>query len=95
MFQRKKPIEKSELEQAISEVLFEMHGFGSESDEYAQQVDQLVKLHALKECEVPQRVSKDTMLIVAGNIVGILLILTYERANVVTSKALNFLFKLR
>lgn len=95
MFQRKKPTEKSELEQAISEVLFEMHGFGSESDEYAQQVDQLVKLHSLKECERRQPVSRDTLLLVGGNIVGILLILSYERANVVTSKALSFLFKLR
>lgn len=95
MFPRKKPTEKSELEQAMSEVLFEMHGFGSESEEYAQQVDQLVKLHALQQCDKPQRVSADTLAIVAGNLLGIGLILSYERANVVTSKALNFLFKLR
>ena len=95
MFYSKKPVEKTELEQAISEVLFELHGFGSESDEYAQMVDQLTKLHALKECEKPARITPDTLLLVGGNILGIFLILTYERANVVTSKALNFLFKLR
>jgi len=47
----------------------------------------------VKEFEKSRRVSPDTLAIVAANIVGILLIIGYERANVVTSKALGFILK--
>jgi hypothetical protein len=46
-----------------------------------------------KEFEKSRRVSPDTLAIVAANIAGILLIIGYERANVVTSKALSFILK--
>lgn len=39
------------------------------------------------------KVSPDTLLVVAGNLLGIVLILTYEKANIVVSKALNFVLK--
>lgn len=39
------------------------------------------------------QVSPDTLLVVAGNLLGILLILTYEKADIITSKALNFILK--
>ena len=40
-----------------------------------------------------RRVSPDTMAIVAGNLLGIALIVGHERMNVVTSKALGFVLK--
>lgn len=46
-----------------------------------------------KEFEKSRRVSPDTLAIIAANVVGILLIIGYERANVVTSKALGFILK--
>lgn len=39
------------------------------------------------------KVSPDTLLVVAGNLLGILLILTYEKADFITSKAINFILK--
>ena len=39
--------------------------------------------------------SKDTILLVVANLVGIGIILCYERTNVLSSKALNFLMKLK
>jgi len=39
------------------------------------------------------KVSPDTLLVVAGNLLGIVLILTYEKANIITTKALNFILK--
>lgn len=95
MFTTKRPDEESGLEKAIDEVLREMASRASDSDEYAAMVDQLTKLYKLKEIDIPQRVSPDTLAIVIGNLAGIILIVGYERANVVTSKALSFLLKLR
>lgn len=39
------------------------------------------------------KISPDTLLVVGGNLLGILLILNFEKAEIVTSKALNFVLK--
>lgn len=58
------------------------------SNREAQAAETATKWNALKYFKRP---STDTMLIVGANILGILIIVGYERANVVTSKALGFL----
>lgn len=83
------------LDEAIAEILSEMKGFSSDSKEYAIMVEHLVTLNKLKETQSSRRVSADTMAIVVGNLAGILAILSYERINVVTSKALQFAGKIR
>lgn len=97
MFNRKKKEELSQLDHAIAGVLSDMEGYDSDSAEYSKQVDQLMKLHSLKEAEKADKktVSPDTLAIVAGNLAGIVIIVGFERANVMTSKAVNFLLRLR
>ncbi len=58
------------------------------SNREAQAAETASKWNALKHFKRP---STDTMLIVGANILGILIIVGHERANVVTSKALSFL----
>lgn len=82
------------LEKAIDNLLAELNGFTAETEEYAKITDQLTKLYALKP-EKPERVSKDTLAVVIGNILGIVMIVGHERAHVVTSKALSFVLKTR
>jgi len=95
MFTAKPRDEESGLKKAIDEVIREMARRSSDSDEYAKMVDQLSKLYSLKEIDSPGRVSPDTLAIVIGNLIGIILIVGHERTNVVTSKALSFVMKLR
>jgi hypothetical protein len=95
VFTKKPKPEKTELDKAIDELFLEMRGFTAETEEYAAMVDQLLKLYALKSKDEKSRLSPDTMLIVAGNLVGIVMIVAYEQKNVATSKALNFITKLR
>lgn len=99
MFTQKPPSKKTGLEKAIDDLLLQMTHFSGEDAEYATMVKQLSKLYALKEIdhtvETRTRVSRDTLFIVGGNIIGILLIVGHERANVVTSKALQLLMKLK
>lgn len=95
MFTKKIPTEEIGLKEAIDRLLFAMQGRDCDSEEYATMADQLSKLYKLREFNTSRRVSPDTVAVIAGNIVGILLILNYERLNVVTSKALNFAMKLR
>lgn len=95
MIIKRPPAEKSGLDLAIDEVLREMQGFTAETDEYAKMTTQLEKLYNLKEIDCPERVSRDTIVIVIGNLLGIAMIIGYERTNVITSKALTFIREVR
>lgn len=94
MFKRTQP-EPTGLEEAIADLLSELKGHDTTSDEYAQTVKQLQKLHALKENERPSRVDPNTLLTVGANLAGILMIVGHERAHIVTSKAIQFVLKAR
>jgi hypothetical protein len=87
----KKPVVKTDLDEAIDEALRELRSYDAHSEEYAQVVDQLTKLHAMRDPKKSDRVSKDTLAIVLGNLAGIIVIVGYEQKHVVASKALSFL----
>lgn len=91
----KKNSEPTALQNAIDELFAAMAGVSEDSDEYTKMVVNLSALYKLKEQDSSKRVSADTVALIAGNIAGILLIIGHERANVVTSKALSFVMKLR
>lgn len=93
MFKLKPPGEKSKLDEAIDNLFSDMAGLSSDSEDYAKMVQQLSVLYSLK--EEPKRVSPDTLCVVAGNLLGVILIVGHERAHVITSKALLFVQKLK
>ena len=92
MFTKNHP-EPTDLDKAIALLVAQMSD--AEVDEAAKLADQVAKLYKLKEIDSPQRVSPDTLILVVGNLVGILLILNHERLNVLSSKAVGFVMKLR
>lgn len=93
--------EQSALETAITRLLADMAKVSCDSDEYAKLTDQLSKLYKMKEVdakirrESSNRVSPDTLALIAANLTGIVMILSHERMNVIGSKALSFVSKLR
>lgn len=88
--------DKTGLEEAIDKVLLEMSSKASDSEEFSKMVDQLEKLHKMKIAEKPEsRVDINTLVAIGGNLAGIVAILGFERAHVVTSKALGFVLKSR
>ena len=95
MFKLKTVAEKTKLESAIDDLLDQMSNFSGDDSEYAKMADQLEKLYKLKAIDKPDRVDANTLAVVAGNLAGIILIVGYERANVVTSKALSFIRQAR
>jgi hypothetical protein len=95
MLIKKTQPEPTKLEKTIDRLLTQMAEVDCESKEYAAMADQVSKLYKLKESDIPQQVSKDTLLLVAGNLAGILLIIAYENKNVIASKALGFVMKPR
>lgn len=86
LFKRKK--KHSKLDDAIDEVFSEMAGFSSDADEYDLMTAQLERLYAIKQ-QTRTRVDPNTWVIAGANIIGVLVIVGYERTHIVTSKALN------
>jgi hypothetical protein len=95
MFSLKFNREPSQLDHAIATLLSDMEGYAPETPEYKTMLARLTKLYKLKALDRPERVSKDTVALVVGNLAGILLITHYEQIHVVTSKAVSFVIKPR
>lgn len=77
----------------IDAVLNEMETIGVNSDRYPVQMTYLERLHELKTKTRQPSVSRDTLIVVAGNLVGILLVVAYEQKHVITSKAFGQLVR--
>ncbi len=89
------PHEKA-LDEAISDVFVELNGLNANTEEYAAAADQLIKLTKLKkELNPSWRPSPDALVGAAGSVLGIILILKFEKLGVITSKALSFVSKMK
>lgn len=95
MFIKKNSSEPDSLDLVIDDVLKDMLNREYDSDEFATMADQVVKLHNLKQDDKSSQISADTLVTVGAHLLGIMLIVGHERANVVTSKAIGFVSKLR
>lgn len=89
-FDRMKP---HPVDLPIKQVLDEMEMSDPEAEKYSDYVDYLERLHKLKREERQTLVSPDTVVVVLGNLLGILIIVGYEQKHVITSKAQQFSLK--
>lgn len=93
---RKPKAEDLKLTIAINRVLDDMDTYGPDSPEYPHLIAHLKELNEIKRSEkTVRRVSPDQMALIAGNLAGILFIVSYEHVHVVTSKALSLLVKVK
>lgn len=74
------------IDKQISYVLAEMTTEGVTSEEFPTLLTYLERLHALRQKERRDPISRDTIALIAGNLMGILLIVAYEQKHVITSK---------
>ena len=78
----KSPIEVK-LDAEILSLLAKLDETTKDSEEYANLIERISKLHKLKTEERSKPISADTVLVVAANIFGILWLARYERENVI------------
>lgn len=83
------------LDQVIDDTIAETKLYLPGTPEYQATVDTLVKLYELKAQNAPPRISPDMIASIAANLLGIGIIVGYERMNIVTTKALNFVTRLK
>jgi hypothetical protein len=89
-------IEKNEgLDREIDAVLDEMQRKGVLSEDYPELLSHLERLQKIKETERLDPVSRDTLALIAGNLMGVLLIIAYEQKHVITSKGFNQIIRPR
>lgn len=91
-FVREKP---SVLDEPIAMVLTQMNECDSDSEEYQKWLTHLERLYRLRMESHRDRVNLDTWAIVAGNLLGILIIVAYEQKHVMVSKGLGFVIRAR
>ena len=84
---------RTNLEREIDAVIEEMSQYSRDSKEYSDIAVNLERLYKAKACDRDRRVTPDTIAIIAGNLLGIALIIWHEKADVITSKALGFVLK--
>jgi hypothetical protein len=91
----KKKEEQSVLDPVIGNLITEMNQEEPGSAKYTKMVGELKALVEAKAAEPkPDHVSANTAAVIAGNLIGIAMILIFERKNVITSKSLNLIPKL-
>ena len=86
---------KTKLDEAIDDALDELKGFDAAEAGYQKMITNIDTLMKLKVIEKPDRMSKDTLAVVAGNLLGIVAIVAYEQRHVMQSKALGFILRSR
>lgn len=96
MIHRKKKPEDLKLINAINDCLNELDTFGPDDPRYTKTLVSLERLMELQKAHKPTRsIDLNTVLLVAGNLAGIVIIVYSERASAFTSKAQGFILKTR
>lgn len=93
MFNKRPQPAIAALDKAIMEALTQLDLVPAYSEEAFKIMNHIERLEKLKESNTPPRLSPDTLAIVIGNFLGIAMIVEYERAHVVASKAMQLLTK--
>lgn len=83
----KLPKEKTETEKQLTLLFEELRTLDVTDEKYDATLDKIAKLHKLVLAERDKGVSADTLVLAATNLLGIVLVLNYERLGVVTSRA--------
>lgn len=93
MFKSQPDTNRQGLEKTIDDLIVQMSYHQPDTEAYKAMAENLIKLYALRDEKSAKGVSPDAMLAVAGNLLGIAMIVGHERIGVVTSKALQFVMK--
>lgn len=95
MFKPQLRIADTRLDETIDKLLAELDGVTADSEEYARMREQLTKLYETKAAFGRKPVSMDVLVSAAANLLGIVMIVNHEQVNVITSKAMSFIPKIR
>jgi hypothetical protein len=85
--------ESSILDKPINDVIRQLKITNVDDEKYPALVNHLETMMKLRSEETRSKVSPDTMAVVVGNLLGILIIVGYERGHVMVSRGLGFVLR--
>lgn len=83
------------LESELERILTVLPLYQPETQEYAKTLTHVERIHGMMDHKRPSPVSRETLVTVGANLLGILMIIKHEDVNVITSKALGFVIRTR
>lgn len=83
----------TKLDLAHDKALDELMQHDVTSEEFDKTMVHVAKLHKMRQEEKPASVSPDTWALIGANLAGIAMIIGYEHAHPIASKALSFVMK--
>lgn len=87
--------DRANIEDEIESVLEQMAPMDPTSKEYTVAAENLEKLLKARSYGSKKEISPDTIAMIVANLAGIALILSFEKLNVISTKALGFVPKIR
>lgn len=87
------PQSLKEMDKEIERLTVKLADISPLSDDYSTIVKLITQLTEARAQKNERAVSMDTILTIAANITGMLLVLNYERLNVISTKALTMVWK--
>ena len=79
------------MDEEIERLVHQLGCMNPEQPEYAKTADNLKILCEARSMKNDRSISSEALLAVAANLIGILVILNFEKTGVITTKALSFL----
>lgn len=80
------------IDEAVEDVAQTMLNCDSSSDEYKKANEQFLKLIDLRDrLDNGRKIKPETWALIASNLAGILIVISYERIHVLSSKAFNWI----
>ncbi len=92
MFKFTKKDRRTKLEKEMDTVFAKLETLDVTSEDYNKAVNSLERLNEMKSKD-KIKINPDVIITVAGSIVGTLLVLYFEKTDVITTKALNWIIK--
>jgi predicted type IV restriction endonuclease len=84
---------KISIDDEVEHVLVALSALAPDSEEYSATVKNLKELCEARSKKASRLVELDTIIAAGTNILGILLILSYEQLHVISTKAIGFIVK--
>ena len=92
MFKFTKADRRSKLQKEMDTVFKKLEELDPSDENYTKTINNLERLHKMKSDD-KIKVSPDVVISVLGSIVGTVLVLYFEKTDIVTSKAINWIIK--
>lgn len=87
--------DKNTVDLEIDALLEEMAVEHGDTDKYKKLADNLKTLYEIKATSKKTRIDPNTIVTAGASLAGILLVLNYEKVDIITTKALGFIPKVR